>query len=1319
MKILSFLLEVKGGKTLVESLASTKNELTLARKEVTSLNKELNKLKASQGASADSIKKVTDKLTEQTASVANLEQSSRKLNNQLKQQVLTFQNQKDKVPTDSLNGLRLSLIKLTDTYGKLSKAERRTAEGKLLQKNISNTKKEIDKLTASLGDYRSQVGNYAKSSANFGRNVLSSFGLASGAQIFARVFSDALKTIIDFDRQITNLGVITQGTDRELLKLRQSALSLGATTAFTANQVVELQTELAKLGFTTTEILNSTKAVIDFSVTTQSEVPRAAALAGAALRAYNKDSSEMTQVLGTLAVATTKSALDFRKLETEIPVVATTAAALNVSLEETVGVLGILANSGLDASTAATSFRNILLESAQAGVNYKDLIKQVAESTNQAKTAFELFGKRGVAAALTLAATGDAAEKLQASITNVGGQLEIFAAQQLQSVSGRITLAKSAWEGFILSLEDGKGPVASVAKSVIDSFTGILNSLTALNTISAAEIFEEEKNELISVLFTLKSYENNKERQAVVLEQLKKQYPQYIDYLDTENLSNNQIVESLKTYNKLNEDKYKGLENEAELNALLKEQESIINKITEARRQQVNASGDDAGFFDIAKGFGSDKLISLLDKQLFDVEAKLKSVREEAAKLKKEVGDPNSSIIPEYDEKDLVTLSSLRDEQTRLKEVIDDSSISSDRYNEAIREYLALSKKIDIENKKLSVSTKEAFKVGTIGYYREEISKLKKAIDEGGDLSASVGKLIEAENNLAILNERIQEARDQYESDNLLSLPIARRIDILKESYSIELKLKSEQLKATINNEDLLQASLKETEALYTNSVAAANLLLLKKGTKEYEAALLELSRTAKEAGLATDNIKLVTANNDITELENYLAIYYSNSIDSEVRLQEQLTLINLKADEQRLQNSLDLGNLSNEARIKAEKELLALTKQIKDQQGLLNSNFSQDTIDLNKGEASDITKLVPEFSPDNVSASLAAIKDFRERKAIIEQEYDLKRLQETRELYELQGKDLTDIDYQIASKKLEISELTNAALIKNEEDRLAAEQKISEQRVALIESSFDALADIIGNSLDGTYEDAKERQKAFVGLLLDTVEKIILLQIASASAQSYAQGDSVTTFGVTGTVRAAILAGLIRASFAGVKALVLSSFEQGGNIRSTNQQDLKNGTIFRGRKHTNGGEHFLVNGRLNEAQADEAIIKDTATNKWKGLLSAINMDGGGNNFAGSESYRWLPFLSKAKGNYHEDGNLLGSNIANNIPYLLDRPIVGNNSYTDNRELLVSLFGQLEESNTLTLNRAVESIVDKMVMGLDKNRRLSERYAKDKNNGKI
>jgi hypothetical protein len=83
------------------------------------------------------------------------------------------------------------------------------------------------------------------------------------------------------------------------------------------------------------------------------------------------------------------------------------------------------------------------------------------------------------------------------------------------------------------------------------------------------------------------------------------------------------------------------------------------------------------------------------------------------------------------------------------------------------------------------------------------------------------------------------------------------------------------------------------------------------------------------------------------------------------------------------------------------------------------------------------------------------------------------------------------------------------------------------------------AVGDIFAQSVTETGFELENFAKGFTTLILDTLQKVINAAIVESTAKSFAQTDSVASFGASGAIRAGILAGLINGAFAVVKSKI------------------------------------------------------------------------------------------------------------------------------------------------------------------------------------
>ena len=373
-----------------------------------------------------------------------------------------------------------------------------TAEIKKAQAEFDRLDSKLKKANAAVGNFSNNVGNYPRrlrGATRALRSFAGAFGFTSGIFLFAGALKSTLSIMKQFDQAQSDLAAILGRSKGEIGDLTIQAKELGATTAFTATQVSQLQLELAKLGFTDDQILKATLGVENLAIATGVDAARAAKLAGAALRGFNLDASESNRVASALAVSTTKSASSFETLEVSLPKVSAIAKSFGFTLEDTTALLGGLQNAGLEASTAGTSLRQIFLQLADSNgklarrlgggaKSFDELIGQFKKLEKEGidlSEAFNLTNARSVAAFKIFLQGADDLKVLRDSIVDVEDELSILAETKLDSLTGDVTLLNSAWEGLVLSIEDGNGSISSFFRDATQGVTDLLAGINKIN----------------------------------------------------------------------------------------------------------------------------------------------------------------------------------------------------------------------------------------------------------------------------------------------------------------------------------------------------------------------------------------------------------------------------------------------------------------------------------------------------------------------------------------------------------------------------------------------------------------------------------------------------------------------------------------------------------------------------------------------------------------------------------------------------------------------------------------------------------------------
>ena len=300
-------------------------------------------------------------------------------------------------------------------------------------------------------------------------------------------FMTVVKTSKGFATQMSALNAVlgSGGTTEVMAKLTADAKRLGSTTAFTASQVGELQTEFAKLGFTTDQILNVTEATLDLAAAAGTDLAEAAAVAGSTLRGFGLASDQTARVADLMAASFSASSLDMNKFTESMKLVSPISKTLKISIEQSTAALAVMADTGISGSMAGTQLRRVMSDLAmKTGKDFRTSLTMTSERLKNATSdsqklaiAKELVGDRAKGTLIALAENVDKLDELTIAFDNAGGAAKKMADERLNNLEGDLTKLSSAWEGFILGLDDGQGVISKTSRGAVRGLTNALGAL--------------------------------------------------------------------------------------------------------------------------------------------------------------------------------------------------------------------------------------------------------------------------------------------------------------------------------------------------------------------------------------------------------------------------------------------------------------------------------------------------------------------------------------------------------------------------------------------------------------------------------------------------------------------------------------------------------------------------------------------------------------------------------------------------------------------------------------------------------------------------
>lgn len=303
---------------------------------------------------------------------------------------------------------------------------------------------------------------------------------------FSRAMRGAIKTIMAFEQAMADVRAVTNPTDKDFKKLSKSARDLGGATKFTAIEVSKLQKELGKLGLTTQEILNAQAAVLDLAAATGAELPRAAEVAGITLRQFGLNASEMRRVVDVMAQSFRTSPLDIEKFAESMKFVGPVAKKVGFTLEETTARLAQMAKAGISGSLGGTALRMIFIQLAKTGKDVSAGLRELTMEELGLADAVEAVKVRAATALTVLADSAGVMDEYTESLNRATGASQEMANIQIATLQGQVTILKSSWDRYILSLAESEEQFI-VLKAVLKG--------TSLGLNEMATNVEENKEE--------------------------------------------------------------------------------------------------------------------------------------------------------------------------------------------------------------------------------------------------------------------------------------------------------------------------------------------------------------------------------------------------------------------------------------------------------------------------------------------------------------------------------------------------------------------------------------------------------------------------------------------------------------------------------------------------------------------------------------------------------------------------------------------------------------------------------------------------------
>lgn len=308
----------------------------------------------------------------------------------------------------------------------------------------------------------------------------------------------AIKVGGDFEAGMSKVQAISGATGEDMEKLSELAKQMGKTTKFSASEAAEGYQYMAMAGWKTEDMLAGLPGIMNLAAASGESLATTSDIVTNVLTAMGKSAEDAGNFANVLASASSNSNTNVAMMGETFKYVAPIAGALGFNIEDLSQAIGLMANSGIQASQAGTSLRSILtrlasptdeVETAMAkyGITIADsdgkmhslseIMQNLRESLGglseqeQTAAASAIGGQEAMSGLLAIVnASQEDYDKLAGAIENSTGAAENMANTMQDNLQGKLVILKSALEGVGISIyEKFEEPLKNAVDKVTEA----------------------------------------------------------------------------------------------------------------------------------------------------------------------------------------------------------------------------------------------------------------------------------------------------------------------------------------------------------------------------------------------------------------------------------------------------------------------------------------------------------------------------------------------------------------------------------------------------------------------------------------------------------------------------------------------------------------------------------------------------------------------------------------------------------------------------------------------------------------------------------
>ncbi len=168
-----------------------------------------------------------------------------------------------------------------------------------------------------------------------------------------------------FESEMSKVAAISGATGEDLQALSDKAREMGATTQYSAQESAQALEYMAMAGWKTEDMMSGIAGVLSLAAASGADLATTSDIVTDAMTAFGYSADQAGHFADVLAATSTNANTNVEMLGESFKYVAPLAGAMEYSVEDVATALGLMANSGIKASSAGTALRTLLTNMAK------------------------------------------------------------------------------------------------------------------------------------------------------------------------------------------------------------------------------------------------------------------------------------------------------------------------------------------------------------------------------------------------------------------------------------------------------------------------------------------------------------------------------------------------------------------------------------------------------------------------------------------------------------------------------------------------------------------------------------------------------------------------------------------------------------------------------------------------------------------------------------------------------------------------------------------------------------------------------------------